>query len=110
VYWPDFDSYHADFLKDEPKVSLLFRGWRTKMAGVQRGNDMTNSSQRGLPMVLALVLVLATLAPAQTFATLYSFTDGPDGSTPMVALLQDKAGNLYGTTFYGGSHLYWSSN
>jgi len=60
-------------------------------------------------MALALVLVLAALAPlapAQTFTTLYSFTYGPDGGFPMVALLQDKAGNLYGTTVHAGSDQY----
>jgi hypothetical protein len=31
----DFVNYHTDFLKDEPKVSLLFCGWRTKLVGIQ---------------------------------------------------------------------------
>jgi uncharacterized repeat protein (TIGR03803 family) len=66
---------------------------------------MTNSLQRGLPMTLAIVLVLAALAPAQTFTTLYSFTGG-DGDLPLGPLLQDKAGNLYGTTEFGGSGGY----
>jgi uncharacterized repeat protein (TIGR03803 family) len=63
---------------------------------------MTNSLQRGLPMAFALVLVLAALAPAQTFTTLYSFT-GSGGAAPLGPLLQDKAGNLYGNTEVGGS-------
>jgi len=33
---------------------------------------------------------------------LYSFTGGPDGGIPMAGLLRDPAGNLYGTTYYGG--------
>jgi uncharacterized repeat protein (TIGR03803 family) len=33
---------------------------------------------------------------------LYSFTGGADGRLPMAALIQDKAGNLYGTAFAGG--------
>jgi uncharacterized repeat protein (TIGR03803 family) len=33
---------------------------------------------------------------------LYSFTDESDGSTPIAGLVFDTAGNLYGTTFYGG--------
>ena len=34
---------------------------------------------------------------------LYSFTGGPDGGHPSSALTLDKAGNLFGTTEYGGA-------
>ena len=34
---------------------------------------------------------------------LYSFTGGADGSNPVAALVRDDAGNLYGTTEYGGN-------
>ncbi|HTC67413.1 MAG TPA: choice-of-anchor tandem repeat GloVer-containing protein [Candidatus Acidoferrum sp.] len=34
---------------------------------------------------------------------LYSFTGGPDGSTPLGDLLRDQSGNLYGTTSAGGA-------
>jgi uncharacterized repeat protein (TIGR03803 family) len=37
-----------------------------------------------------------------TQTTLYTFTGGADGATPMAALLADSAGNLYGTTYAGG--------
>jgi uncharacterized repeat protein (TIGR03803 family) len=37
-----------------------------------------------------------------TETVLYSFTGGADGGTPMAGLLRDPAGNLYGTTYYGG--------
>lgn len=33
----------------------------------------------------------------------YSFTAAPDGSLPYSSLVSDAAGNLYGTTFYGGA-------
>ena len=33
---------------------------------------------------------------------LYNFTGGSDGGIPEGSLLRDAAGNLYGTTFYGG--------
>jgi uncharacterized repeat protein (TIGR03803 family) len=35
---------------------------------------------------------------------LYSFTGGADGGYPMGDLTSDSAGNLYGTTYYGGTH------
>jgi|HubBroStandDraft_1064217.scaffolds.fasta_scaffold23582_2 uncharacterized repeat protein (TIGR03803 family) len=34
---------------------------------------------------------------------LYSFTGGADGALPVAGLIRDPAGNLYGTTLFGGS-------
>jgi uncharacterized repeat protein (TIGR03803 family) len=34
---------------------------------------------------------------------LYSFTGGADGSGPYAGVIRDSAGNLYGTTYYGGA-------
>lgn len=34
---------------------------------------------------------------------LYSFTGGADGSQPYAGVIRDMAGNLYGTTLYGGA-------
>jgi uncharacterized repeat protein (TIGR03803 family) len=39
---------------------------------------------------------------AWTSTVLYRFTNSPDGSFPTGPLVFDKAGNLYGTTQYGG--------
>lgn len=48
------------------------------------------------------------LTPTQTgewdFKTLYSFAGAPDGVFPYGALLFDAAGNIYGTTYYGGTN------
>jgi uncharacterized repeat protein (TIGR03803 family) len=33
---------------------------------------------------------------------LYAFTASPDGTAPVASLIRDSAGNLYGTTKYGG--------
>ncbi|MDA8383183.1 MAG: hypothetical protein M0037_09015, partial [Betaproteobacteria bacterium] len=44
-----------------------------------------------------------TLDPAGTETVLYSFKGGSrDGSAPHAGLLRDRAGNLYGTTEFGG--------
>lgn len=37
------------------------------------------------------------------FTTLYAFSDSPDGALPYSGLTFDKAGNLYGTTYYAGA-------
>ena len=34
---------------------------------------------------------------------LYSFTGGADGGQPAAGVIRDSAGNLYGTTYYGGT-------
>jgi len=38
-----------------------------------------------------------------TFTTLHDFTGGSDGANPEATLVMDNSGNLYGTTFQGGS-------
>jgi len=42
-----------------------------------------------------------------THSILHSFeNDGPDGADPTSGLIVDAAGNLYGTTGFGGTHYY----
>jgi uncharacterized repeat protein (TIGR03803 family) len=38
------------------------------------------------------------------YKPLHSFTGGADGRTPYGGVVRDSAGNLYGTTTYGGAH------
>jgi uncharacterized repeat protein (TIGR03803 family) len=53
-------------------------------------------------LIAGLGLILADRVPAQTFSTLYSFTNGSDGSAPEAGLI--LSGNtLYGTAYNGGS-------
>jgi uncharacterized repeat protein (TIGR03803 family) len=51
-----------------------------------------------------LALFATQAAPAQTLKALYSFTGGLDGGDPFPAVIQDAAGNLYGTTDYAGKY------
>ncbi|MGC9948411.1 MAG: choice-of-anchor tandem repeat GloVer-containing protein [Bryobacteraceae bacterium] len=43
------------------------------------------------------------LDAAGRYTMLYGFTGGADGSNPMAGVVRDPAGNLYGTTQYGGA-------
>jgi uncharacterized repeat protein (TIGR03803 family) len=68
---------------------------------------------RALSMALALTIVLlpalaaAPAATGRTYKVLYNFTGGSDGGEPYYgSLVQDKAGNLYGTTTYAGAYGY----
>ena len=63
----------------------------------------------------AVTLGLATIAAipsaeAQTFTVLYTFTGGTaDGANPYGAVVLDASGNVYGTTYDGGSGLWCPS-
>src|SRR5215472_15243262 len=58
---------------------------------------------RTLGFCMLLVLLLSTTsAYAQTFTTLYNFTGGSDGGNPAAGVIEDSAGNIYGTTTQGG--------
>ena len=67
-------------------------------------------ASRVCAMTFLVVLVLAALAQAQTFNTLYDFTGGTDGGNPYAGLIQDPAGNLYSTTSEGGDLSCGSKN
>jgi uncharacterized repeat protein (TIGR03803 family) len=43
------------------------------------------------------------LTPEGIETVLYAFKGGTDGSQPMSGVVRDAEGNLYGTTYYGGS-------
>jgi uncharacterized repeat protein (TIGR03803 family) len=57
-------------------------------------------------VVAVLMIVAATQMEAQTLTVLHNFTGGTDGYAPYSALTMDRAGNLYGTTYNGGSHSF----
>jgi uncharacterized repeat protein (TIGR03803 family) len=56
-----------------------------------------------LVVVLGLGAVTTQSAQAQTFTTLWTSHGQPDGQYPYARLVRDTAGNLYGTTYGGGS-------
>src|SRR5277367_4195082 len=60
---------------------------------------------RALSSAILLAASAMTLpsAHAQTFTVLYTFTNTDQGWQPDAAPILDGAGNLYGTTQYGGT-------
>ncbi len=57
-----------------------------------------------LAMMLATAFLAAPAADAQTYTVLHSFTGVGDGGVPGTNLVMDRAGNLYGTTYDGGTY------
>jgi len=53
--------------------------------------------------MLALTFLFLPSAQAQSYSVIYNFTRGTDGAFPEAGLTMDKAGNLYGTAYQGGS-------
>jgi uncharacterized repeat protein (TIGR03803 family) len=56
-------------------------------------------------LALSSFLILVCVARAQTFTVLYNFTE-QSGASPYASVIEDSAGNLYGTTQDGGSSEY----
>ncbi len=48
-------------------------------------------------------LTIAAPSPAATRKVLYAFKGSPDGASPQANLIMDAHGNLYGTTYGGGT-------
>lgn len=74
----------------DPKAGLLRKGtnfFGTTWSGGAYGNG-----------------TVFKIKPNGAEAVLYSFAGGADGGNPACALLVDNAGNLYGTTYYGGAY------
>ncbi len=61
-----------------------------------------------LPLAAFVVVAVGGSSPAlakkkeKAFEIFYTFTNGADGANPYGGVIADKAGNLYGTTYYGG--------
>jgi uncharacterized repeat protein (TIGR03803 family) len=53
---------------------------------------------------LALLGLIPARAQTATEVVLYNFGGGTDGDQPVGGVISDQDGNLYGTTYYGGTH------
>src|SRR5580704_10374591 len=96
-----------------PPVSAESGGSRRKpteepMQSVQNQSEVSRTRSFAASAVAwAIILVSAAMivpsALAQTFTVLYTFTHTTQGWQPDSAPMLDAAGNLYGTTHYGGT-------
>jgi uncharacterized repeat protein (TIGR03803 family) len=71
-------------------------------------NAKVSASKIGLLVVIAIAAGSASLAAQNNPAywhvtTLYAFTGNADGAQPFGGVVLDPAGNVYGTTTYGGN-------
>jgi uncharacterized repeat protein (TIGR03803 family) len=59
-------------------------------------------------LIFLIFFVSLTGQPSQgqTFKVIHNFTGGADGGWPQSGLTMDAAGNLYGTTTWGGAYCY----
>jgi uncharacterized repeat protein (TIGR03803 family) len=63
----------------------------------------------GVTLLIFTSLIFTSVASAQAkFGVLHTFGAAGDGNSPWAQMLEDKSGNLYGTTIYGGSEGYGS--
>src|SRR5271165_760892 len=56
-----------------------------------------------MAIVFSLTVVVTQSAQAQTFTVLHAFSGGAGGNEPQAGVTMDAAGNLYGTTYIGGT-------
>ena len=74
-----------------------------RLFGVTQQGGIVNGACTLYPSGNGVVFELAELNGKPTETVLYSFTGGSDGCGPSAGLIADSAGNLYGTTYLGGS-------
>jgi uncharacterized repeat protein (TIGR03803 family) len=66
--------------------------------------NLYGTTFRGGPHNDGAVFKLTPTLGGWTYTSLHDFTDGDDGANPISNVVQDAAGNLYGTTAGGGAY------
>jgi uncharacterized repeat protein (TIGR03803 family) len=80
------------------------------MRDLPHSRERISKCLRSLSAASALVIVLVPCLAAEqstgkhhAFSILYVFQGQPDGGNPEAGVIQDSAGNIYGTTYSGGT-------
>jgi uncharacterized repeat protein (TIGR03803 family) len=82
---------------DTPRAALVF----------DQGGNMYGTTNFGGSSQCGIVYKLSPVSGGGwTESTTWNFTCGIDGAFPVAGLIVDTAGNLYGTTQYGGANGY----
>jgi uncharacterized repeat protein (TIGR03803 family) len=71
---------------------------------ILRGGHLFGAATTGGLGYGTIFELVTTAAGIWSLDTLYEFQGAPDGSFPYGALLMDRAGRIFGTTYYGGSN------
>jgi uncharacterized repeat protein (TIGR03803 family) len=79
-------------------------GWRDAI-GLNLSVNVNRNLQLARHLAIWFAMALASSLPAQsqTYSVIHEFTGGADGGQPAAGPTFDKSGNLYGTSFYGGT-------
>jgi uncharacterized repeat protein (TIGR03803 family) len=91
-----------------PEAGVIFDAAGNLYGTTAYGGDSTKCPEVGgpVPPIVGCGVVFE-LKPnpdgTWTESVLHTFEGGVDGALPLAGLIFDAAGNLYGTTFYGGS-------
>jgi uncharacterized repeat protein (TIGR03803 family) len=80
----------------------------------QRREQKMRPEQRSLSwtvaaLVISVVALVSPAAPATQESILYKFTGGYDAGIPFSGMVFDARGNLYGTTTYGGTNVFYGA-
>jgi len=62
------------------------------------------AASAALMIVIAILILAPCTLAASKYKTLHTFRGGKDGHGPFGGVILDAAGNLYGTTIYGGAY------
>jgi uncharacterized repeat protein (TIGR03803 family) len=102
------DVKQQELMGEEQTRSLIFNMTKRAASAALQPQPVAAAQRRrsfrptAMAIVFALTVALMQSAQAQTYTVLHNFTGGSDGQSPAAGLTMDRAGNLYGTTYYGG--------